>query len=187
MVYLASSAVSGSTGTSFTLPSGYDIFEFHFKHFYSNRQAYPYNGLDRLTFGLNFSSGSQPNTSTILRAWNFVTDTTSAQITYDANSIADSDNDYNTQQMTYATGSQSSSSPTASGVITLYEPFSTTFMKHFTARSQGGYSYSGTQSSNSVFRDVYYHTTSPVTTVSFGITAPWAHYMYGDFHMYGIK
>lgn len=187
MVYLGTSSVSGVTGTSFTLPSGYDIFEFHFSSFYSNRQTCCTNGLDRLTFGLNFSSGSATRTSTILRAWNFNTDTTSAQLLYDFNEMTDADNDYGSQQITYAVGSPTFVGPTASGVVTLYEPFSTTSMKHFTTRTQGQYSYAGTQSTNSVFSSVYYHTTSPVTTVSFGITTPWANYMYGDFYMYGIK
>lgn len=186
MVYLASSNVNGATGTSFTLTSGYDIFEFHFTEVYTNRQSCCTNGIDRLTFSLNFSSFAN-NTSTVLRATNFVTDTTSASVTYDYNSISDSDNDANSPQLTYSFGSPTSAYYTASGVVTLYDPFNTSSMKHFTSRAQNRYYYSGTESSNDVYRDVYYHTTNPVTSVSFGIGAPWNNYMYGDFYMYGIK
>jgi hypothetical protein len=187
MVYLGTSSVSGVTGTSFTLPSGYDIFEFHFVQFYSNRQTCCYTGLERMEFGLNFAAGSQPRTSTVLHAKNFNTDTTSASLIYDYNTMTDADNDYGRQQVSYTVGSPTSTGPTATGVITLYEPFSTTSMKHFTTRAQSQYSYGGSNTNNSIFTSVYYHTTNPVSTVSFGISAPWANKFYGDFYMYGIK
>ena len=187
MVYLASSTVSGGSGVTFQLntsaASGYDIFEFHFSRVYSNRLTSSNSGFDHLRFSMGFSGGSHPRTATAIRARNLDQDTSTSGTLALGTGAATA---YGGQQITGTFGSQLSSSNAGSGVVTVYDPFSTSYMKHFTAITSSKYNYANTETVETHTAG-YYMTTSAVASVSFAISAPWANIFYGTFHMYGIK
>ena len=170
--------IASVTGTSSTLAftsgidSTYNEYQFHFVN------MHPATNEVDFTFQVNAVGASGFNeviTSTFFRAYHGESSGTS--LAYDARWDQGQGTGY--QPLTYETGSDNDQA--CSGVLTLYNPSSTTFVKHFVSRSNS--SYAGDLSIDNYVAG-YINVTAALDEISFKFDS--GNIDSGSIHMYGV-
>jgi hypothetical protein len=173
--FISSQTASASSSLSFTsgIDSTYDVYEFHFVN------MHPQTDNVDFMFQVNASGQTGFNeviTSTFFRAYHNETDTATA-FGYDTRWDQAQGTAY--QPLTYETGFDSDQS--CSGVLTLYDPSSTTFVKHYIARTNNAYAGNFTIDN---FISGYINTTAAIDEISFKFDS--GNIDAGEVRMYGV-
>ena len=173
---LSTQTASASASISFTsgIDSTYDVYQFEFINIHPATTS-------NFTFNLSTDSGSNYNvtkTTTYHSAYHNEGDTVTALPFADANALAQSTS---FQMLTEATGS--GADECASGMLTLFNPSSTTYVKHFISTANN-YFQSPAYSIN-LFVAGYGNTTSAVNAIQFKMSS--GNIDAGTIKMYGIK
>ena len=178
-VLLSTATASGSSSIEFTsgIDSTYDIYQFEFINIY--------RGAGGAYFRVNFSTDGGSNYN--------VTKTTTAFIAYhDEGNTATSLNYETGADLAQSTGYQSltydqstDADSGASGSLTLFNPSSTTYVKHFISRSNSASGGIGFYYSTDLHVAGYCNTTSAVNAVRFIMNT--GNISSGTIKMYGIK
>jgi hypothetical protein len=176
LAYISSVTASASATLAFTsgIDSTYNEYQFHFVN------MHPATDNADFKFQVNAAGATGFNevmTTTAFYAYNRET-AGSANLTYDAN------NDQAQTQLyqdifTYDTGNANDES--VSGILTLYDPSSTTYVKHFTAVGNGVAAY---EYSINMFNAGYINTTAAIDEISFKFHT--GNIDAGTIHMYGV-
>jgi len=153
-------AVLGAS-TSIDITSGidstYDVYEFIFTNMHPATNAVDF------MFQVNASGGSgfdETITSTIFVAYHGEADAT--HLGYNPNEASDQAQGVAYQNLVYETGSDADQS--CSGILTLYAPSDTTYVKHFMARSNNAYA---SDFIHDTYVAGYINTTSAIDEISF--------------------
>jgi len=155
---IASLGASSSINITSGLDSTYDVYEFIFAN------MHPQTNNTDFHFQVNASGGSGFNetiTSTIFVAY-FGEGGSGNHLGYDPSEAADQAQGTGYQVLAYETGSGGDES--CSGILRLYAPSSTTYVKHFMARTNNYYSNDYTIDNNVAG---YINTTSAIDEISF--------------------
>ena len=175
-VLLATSTASGSANISFTtgIDSTYDIYKFEFINIHP--------ATDNVDFQFNMSTDAGSNynvtkTTTIFRAYNGETSGITALEYQTAADLAQS-----TAFQSLLTGVGNGADESASGTLTLFNPSSTTYVKHFIANTNN---YTASDYSIESFIAGYGNTTSAVNAIRFQMSS--GNIDAGTIKMYGIK
>ena len=178
-VLLSTATASGSSSIEFTsgIDSTYDVYQFEFNNIY--------RGAGGAYFRVNFSTDGGSNYN--------VTKTTTAFIAYhDEGNTATSLNYETGADLAQSTGYQSltydqstDADSGASGSLTLFNPSSTTYVKHFISRSNSASGGIGFYYSTDLHIAGYCNTTSAVNAVRFIMNT--GNISSGTIKMYGIK
>jgi hypothetical protein len=164
MVFISSQTASASASISFTtgIDSTYKEYQFYFIN------CHPSSNGARLTFNLSTDSGSSYNvtkTSSAFKAYH-KEDGASTDLTYDGS--------YDLAQSTafenLGTDLISDNDSNVSGILTLYSPSSTTYVKHYIATSNGMADGSPPYSEQR-FKAGYANTTSAINAIQFKFDA----------------
>ena len=154
----SSASLAFVDGTSdVVMDNTYSVYEFHFVN------MHPQTDNSEFTFQVNAADASGFNenmTTTAFYAYNRNT-AGASNLTYDANVDQAQEAGY---QWILAYDVANDTEGSVSGILTLYDPSSTTFVKHFTAVGQG-IAY-GTYSVN-MYNDGYINTTNAIDEISF--------------------
>ena len=173
LTYLSSQTASSSSSLSFTsgIDSTYDAYEFHFVN------MHPATGGERLTFQMDSGSGY----ATTMTTTNFLSEhaenDSSTSLVY--RTIRDQAQGTSYQPLTGNIWNNSDDS--GSGVLTVYQPSSSTYVKHFT--SVANVSGNGFSDQNHVAG--YFNTTSALTRIDFKMSS--GNIDAGTIHMYGVS
>jgi len=175
-VLLATSTASASASISFTtgIDSTYDIYKFEFIN------IHPQNDTVNFEFNLSTDGGSNYNvtkTSTSFRAQHEEADTDSLLTYRTSNDLAQS-----TSFQHLPAGVGNGNDENSSGTLTLFNPASTTFVKHFISNFN---SYLSADYSINWFIAGYGNTTSAVNAIRFQMSS--GNIDAGTIKMYGIK
>ena len=174
-ILLSTQTASASASISFTtgIDSTYDIYEFEFINIHPST--------DNVGFQFNMSTDGGSNYN--------VTKTTSAfQSEHSEANIGDLqvENAFALQQSTdfqfLTVGTGNGADETLSGMITLFNPSSTTFVKNFITNTN---EYNAGNGSNSFYTAGYGNTTSAVNAIRFQMSS--GNIDVGTIKMYGIK
>jgi len=173
-VLLSTATASGSSSISFTsgIDSTYDVYYFEFI------DIHPSSDNKIFEFNLSTDSGSNYNvtkTSTFFRAMHSEADTT--VFGYDV----DYDLAQSTSFQTLSEGVGSDNDQATSGTLTLYNPSSTTYVKHFIANVNTS---RHVDSSSNFFTAGYGNTTSAINAIRFQMNS--GNIDAGTIKMYGI-
>jgi hypothetical protein len=178
-VLLSTATASASSSIEFTsgIDSTYDVYQFEFNNIY--------RGAGGAYFRVNFSTDGGSNYN--------VTKTTTAFIAYhDEGNTATSLNYETGADLAQSTGYQSltydqstDADSGASGSLTLFNPSSTTYVKHFISRSNSASGGIGFYYSADLHVAGYCNTTSAVNAVRFIMNT--GNISSGTIKMYGIK
>ena len=179
LVYIASVTASASATLSFTtgIDATYNEYQFHFVN------MHPATDNVDFEFQVNAAGASGFNetiTSTAWDAWHVEVEDGSGDynLTYEA--VHDQAQGTGYQPIiAYSQGNGNDES--LSGVLTLYAPSSTTYVKHFTARGSG-YAYPNAASDFNVAG--YINTTAAIDEISFAMES--GNIDAGTIHMYGV-
>ena len=176
LTYLSTQTASSSSSLSFTsgIDSTYDAYEFHFVNMHPAT-----NGV-HLSFQVNADGQTGFNeviTSTLFYAYNKEDDSGSGLQYYAAGDQAQG-TAY--QYLNTFTGNQSDAS--ASGVLRIYSPSSTTYVKHFTGEivNMSHVPYAGNWRAAG-----YINTTSAIDEIDFKMSS--GNIDAGTIHMYGVS
>tara|TARA_Y100000590_G_scaffold306604_1_gene345994 strand:- start:3726 stop:4388 length:663 start_codon:yes stop_codon:yes gene_type:complete len=177
--FISSQTASSSSSLSFTsgIDSTYDVYEFHFI------DMHPSYNSDYFGFQVNAAGQSGFNetiTSTMFRAVHNESGSTGSLEYQGGGSPYDQAQGTSYQSMAWWVGADNDQS--ASGILTLYAPSSTTYVKHFTSRA----AYS--QHSNYIFDAHvagYINTTSAIDEIDFKFSN--GNIDAGEIRMYGVK
>tara|TARA_R110001583_G_scaffold4846_3_gene27357 strand:+ start:193 stop:810 length:618 start_codon:yes stop_codon:yes gene_type:complete len=175
---IATATASSSATLSFTLglDSLYDAYEFRFVNMHPAASG-------EWFFQVNSSGGSGFNetiTSTHFRAYIIETDESNNGVGY--RTEADQAQGTGYQQLSQSTaGGSGFDDASVCGVLTLYAPSSTTYVKHFTSRAQ---SMGGSPVSVDAFAAGYINTTSAIDEISFKFDS--GNIDAGEIKMYGV-
>ena len=178
LILLSTQTASSSATISFTtgLDSTYDEYIFKFIN------LHPSSNGARLTFNLSTDGGSNYNvtkTSTAFKAYH-KEDGAASALTYDGS--------YDLAQSTafenLGTDLISDNDSNVSGMLTLYSPSSTTYVKHYIATSNGMADGSPPYSEQR-FKAGYANTTSAINAIQFKFDA--GNIDDGIFKLYGVK
>ena len=178
LILLSTQTASASATISFTtgLDSTYDEYIFKFIN------CHPSSNGARLTFNLSTDSGSNYNvtkTTTVFKA-SHKEDGASSSLGYDTGA----DLAQGTGFQNLGTDLISDNDSNVSGVLTLFNPSSTTYVKHFIATSNGMSDGSPPYSENRYIAG-YGNTTSAVNAIQFKFDA--GNIDDGIFKLYGVK
>jgi hypothetical protein len=178
LILLSTQIASASATISFTtgLDSTYDEYQFKFIN------CHPSSNGARLTFNLSTDSGSNYNvtkTSTVFKA-SHKEDGASASLGYDTGA----DLAQSTGFQNLGTDLISDNDSNVSGILTLFNPSSTTYVKHFIATSNGMSDGSPPYSENRYIAG-YGNTTSAVNAIQFKFDA--GNIDDGIIKIYGVK
>lgn len=176
LTYISSQTASSSSSLSFTsgIDSTYDAYEFHFIN------VQPWNYAPNFTFQVNAVGQTGFNetiTSTYFYAYHSESGASSALI-YEVNW----DQSQGTQTQNLTGQLENNNDSGLSGVLTLYAPSSTTYVKHWTCRTNG---VQASPQSQDVFTAGYINTTSAIDEISFQMTS--GNIYLGTIHMYGVS
>jgi hypothetical protein len=180
ITFISSQTASSSASLSFTsgLTSTYKAYKFVFNNIRASSSA-------SFTFNLSTDSGSNYNvtkTSTMMIAYHYEDDN-SATFIYDnnGNSLAQSTA---FQSLLYGT-TPTDADAGVSGVLTIFNPSSTTYVKHFIANLDN-MAYGGANPYQSVsYLAGYGNTTSAVNAIQFKMST--GNIADGKIYLYGIK
>ena len=171
-VLLSTATASSSASISFTLPTAYKQVKFGFYN------IYPATDAAEFTFQVDASGGSSFNktmTTTVFRAYHFESDG-AAVLGYDTGGDQAQGTAY--QQLALDVDGDADSS--LAGELTLYNPASTTYVKHFMAATQR----MDDATSNNLYMAGYGNTTSAIDAVQFSMGS--GNIDAGDICLYGI-
>ena len=174
---IATQTASASSSLSFTsgIDSTYDVYEFHFVNMHPQT--------DNMDFMFQVNAAGQSGFNEVMTTTAFYDyhGETGAQkaLTYDGNEDQAQGTGYQ-KILSYDTGNAADES--VSGILTLYAPSSTTYVKHFVAVGNGvaGYEYS-----ISMFNAGYINTTSAIDEIDFKFSS--GNIDAGKIHMYGVS
>ena len=177
LTYLSTQTALSHSSLSFTsgIDSTYDAYEFHFVNMHPATQHVHWQ------FQANASGGSGFNetiTSTHFVAYHNEGDT-DTDLTY--NTAYDQAQGTAYQSMFYNADYENDES--CSGILTLYAPSSTTYVKHFVSRVQGNH-HSGNYSLESYVAG-YINTTSAIDEIDFKFSS--GNIDAGKIHLYGVS
>jgi hypothetical protein len=176
MTFISSQTASASASISFTtgIDSTYKEYVFEFIN------MHPVNDSPNLHFNLSTNAGANYNvtkTTTFFGATHDEADTATA-LGYNTGGDLAQSTDFQTLAFNIGNGNDES----ASGTLTLFNPSSTTFVKHFIGRTSG---YAATNISQDRFVAGYCNTTSAVNAVQFKFSS--GNIDDGTILLYGIK
>ena len=178
--FISSQTASSSSSLSFTsgIDSTYDVFEWHFINMHPATQNVQFS------FQTNASGGSGFNetiTSTYFQAASREDDS-GAFLSYDAGY----DQAQGTNYQPLVRQQENDNDVGVSGVLTLYAPSSTTYVKHFLARTQGMHwgSSAGENYSMDQYVAGYINTTSAIDEIDFKFSS--GNIDAGEVRMYGV-
>jgi len=170
--FISSQTASASSSLSFTsgIDSTYDVYEFHFVN------CHPATAGARLTFQMDSGSGY----ATTMTTTNFLAENaennSGAALVY--RTIRDQAQGTSYQPITGNIWNNSDDS--GSGVLTVYQPSSSTYVKHFTSVA----SVSGNGFADSNYVAGYFNTTSALTRIDFKMSS--GNIDAGEVRMYGV-
>jgi hypothetical protein len=180
LVYIASVTASSSTTVAFTsgIDATYNEYQFHFVNMHPQTLEVNFG------FQVNAEGASgfdEAIISTFFRAYHDEADsytdlgynTTHDQATTDGNGTY--------QVLNYALD-QDDNDESACGLLTLYAPSSTTYVKHFTSRTNA--SHHNTEYSLDAHAAGYINTTAAIDEISFKMSS--GNIDSGEIHMYGV-
>ena len=175
LVYIASATASSSATLSFTsgIDSTYNEYQFHFAN------MHPATNSSEFSFQVNAAGASGFNetiTSTAFKAEHNEADSATG---FGYNGGQDQAQGTAYQNLTQNVGSDNDQS--CSGMLTLYAPSSTTYVKHFVSKVQ-----ESQQSDYAIvaFAAGYINTTSAIDEISFKFDS--GNIDEGTIHMYGV-
>jgi hypothetical protein len=182
LTYIASVTASASATLSFTsgIDSTYNEYQFHMVNMHPAADA-------SLGFQVNAAGASgfnQPMTTTFFEAYNQESGATTPALVYSTGSDqVDGDAAY----QIVLRAQESDNDAGANGVLTLYDPSSTTYVKHFTSRGVAMHTDGGTAGNAFTLDDFaagYINTTSAIDEISFKFST--GNIDAGTIHMYGV-
>ena len=176
MVLISSQTANNSTSISFTtgIDSTYKEYQFWFVDIHSRTDSTPFQ------FNCSTDSGSNYNvtkTTTAFESFNLESSNTSYALQYESGNDLAQSTSY--QRLSFNNGNVSDES--CSGYLSLFNPSSTTYVKHFISIANAN------SASNYCINDFvagYMNTTSAINAVSFQMASG---NMDGTILMYGIK
>ena len=173
---IATQTASASSSLSFTsgIDSTYDVYEFVFTN------MHPATNAANFTFQVNAAGGSGFNetmTTTFFRAYHNEANTATALFLATAQDQAQG-TAY--QQLFHEVGNSGDES--MSGIMTLYAPSSTTYVKHFVSRTNGYYAADFT---TDAFVAGYINTTSAIDEIDFKFSS--GNIDAGTIKMFGVS
>jgi hypothetical protein len=176
LILLSTQTASGSANISFTtgLDSTYDAYEFHFMN------IHPATDGAEFEFNLSTDSGSNYNvtkTTTYFEAYNNEAGSPSA-LEY----VASRDLAQGTGFQVLMQNLDSENDACGTGILTLFNPASTTYVKHFTSNIQ--FDYDGDYTVNAYISG-YANTTSAVNAIRFQMST--GNIDDGIIKLYGVK
>jgi hypothetical protein len=176
LTLLSTQTASSSASISFTtgLDSTYDAYEFKFIN------VRPATDSGRLEFQGSTNGGSTyatTITSTAFWARHFEDDS-AASLSYNTDHDIAQGTTY--QSITHSIGNEADES--ASGYLQIYNPSSTTYVKHFIASSS---TYLSTPAEYNTYHAGYFNTTSAINAFQFRMTS--GNIADGIFKLYGVK
>jgi hypothetical protein len=172
---ISSQTANNSASLSFT--SGLDSTYKAYKFVFSN--IHPRTDSANFTFNLSTDSGSNYNvtkTTSVFRAYHMEGDT-EAFVQYRTDIDLAQSTSFQPLFLEVGNGADES----LSGSMFLFNPSSTTYVKHFISNSQG---YSGLDYTQNSFMEGYGNTTSAVNAIRFQMSSG---NMDGTIYLYGIK
>ena len=174
---ISTHAASASATLDITsgIDSTYPVYEFIFVN------MHPATDEGDFRFQVNASGGSGFNetmTSTIFVAYHGEGD--ASHLGYNPNEASDQAQGTAYQVLAYETGSDNDQA--CSGILTLYDPSSTTFVKHFMARSNNAYA---SDFIHDTYVAGYINTTNAITQISFKFDN--GNIDAGTIYMYGVS
>ena len=176
MTLISSQTASGSASISFTsgIDSTYPIYRFEFIN------MHPSNNAVNFQFNMSTDGGSNYNvtkTTTFIDVYHYENDSSNALYYATGADLAQSTSD---QYLIWTLGNVSDES--ASGSLTLFNPSSTTYVKHFISNfnCNGFNDYSAND-----YVAGYGNTTSPINSIIFRMTS--GNIDSGTIKLYGIK
>jgi hypothetical protein len=176
MTLISSQTASGSASIEFTsgIDSTYPIYRFEFIN------IHPANDSSSLQFNLSTDGGSNYNvTKTTTHFYSYHTENDgTATLTYDGGS----DLAQSTGNSPITNGIGNGNDESASGEMYLFNPSSTTFVKHFISRSNCYYSGDG---SIDTYNAGYGNTSSAINSIKFVVAS--GNIDSGTIKLYGIK
>jgi hypothetical protein len=175
ITFISSQTASNSASISFTsgLTSTYKAYKFVLSNIHARTNDVNF------TFNLSIDSGSNYNvtkTSTYFRTRHSESDAT-AELSY----ISVFDLAQSTAEMYIADSQLNDADGSFSGSLTLFNPSSTTYVKHFISNCQG---YAHAPTSQNTFSAGYGNTTSAINAIRFKMDTG---NMDGTIYLYGIK
>ena len=173
-VLLSTATASNSASIEFTLPTAYKQVKFGFYNITPATDAADFS------FQVNASGGSGYNetmTTTVIDVWHNEADT-SAGLAY--GSTYDQAQGTAYQQLSEGTGN--GADECCSGELSLYNPASTVYVKHFTGKMN---TYVSTNLSSNLFPAGYINTTTNLSEIAFKFSS--GNISSGTIKMWGIK
>ena len=176
LTYIASVTASASATVEFTtgIDSTYNEYEFHCVNMHPSG--------DSVDFKFQVNAVGQSGFNEVMTTTAFYTyhrETEGAQaLTYDGNDDQAQGTAY---QKIFAFDTGNAADESVSGILKLYAPSSTTYVKHFTAGGNGLTAY---EYSNSMFNAGYINTTAAIDEISFAFES--GNIDAGEIRMYGV-
>ena len=175
LVYIASATASASATLSFTsgIDSTYNEYQFHFAN------MHPATNSSSITFQVDTGTNTNYNqtiTSSFFRAKNHESGG-STEVVY----VAGEDQAQGTAYQPLCNEVGSGNDESVSGVLTLYDPSSSTFVKHFVSRMN---EYHESDITMDTLVGGYVNTTTALTRISFKFDS--GNIDAGTIHMYGV-
>jgi hypothetical protein len=176
---ISSQTASSSASISFTtgLTSTYKAYKFVFVN------IHPANNVDKFTFNMSTDSGSNYNvtkTSTFFLAYHNEND---SDLNFEYRADQDLAQSTDFQPLVYGNGVGNDNDKNVSGTLTLFNPSSTTYVKHFLANTTS--TYPTPEISFNYFIAGYGNTTSAINAIQFKFAS--GNIDDGKIYMYGIK
>ena len=176
---IATATASSSSTLSFTsgIDSTYDVYEFHFVNMHGQT--------DDKSFGFQVDTGSdtdydQPMTTTFFQAF-FNEDGSGEGLAYSTGNDQATSGDGNGVLSKILKDQGADADQSGSGILTLYAPSSTTYVKHFTTDAQMSQS---SNYSQRVLTAGYINITAAITSIQFKFDS--GNIDAGEIKMYGI-
>jgi len=176
LTYLSTQTASSSSSLSFTsgIDSTYDAYEFHFVNIHPSNAYY--------SFGFQVNAVGQTGfneTITTSVTWSFQRENGAAySLQYDTGS----DQAQGTAYQSLATAQTNNPDESASGILRLYAPSSTSYVKHFQSDFNNVYAY---DYCSRLLVAGYINTTSAIDEIDFKMTG--GNIDAGKIHMYGVS
>ena len=176
LTYLSTQTASSDSSLSFTsgIDSTYDAYEFHFVN------IHPQTGGSHLQFQVNADGQTGFNetmTTTNFRAYHNESDSDTA---FDYSTTHDQAQ--GTSYQTFASNVGAENDESMSGILTLYAPSSTTYVKHFVIRAVH---YQHSDYAFDTYTAGYINTTSAIDEIDFKFSS--GNIDAGKIHLYGVS
>ena len=175
LVYISTATASSSASLDITsgIDSTYNEYQFHFLN------MHPATDNVDFTFQVNASGGSGFNETITSTAIDIYHNEADGATSLGYNGALDQGQGTGYQKLVYDVGADSDQS--CSGVVTLYAPASTTYVKHFVTNTNS--SYSGNYTMQNLMAG-YINTTTAIDEISFKFDS--GNIDSGSIHMYGV-